>query len=70
METETKPPARLLPVFTAARLERVKARIPLTRLSVETGIPLVYLSQYERGLRNLLPEQEARRRDAIRRLKE
>jgi hypothetical protein len=67
-ETETKAPVRLLSVFTPAREERMRARVPLTALSVETGIPLVYLSQYERGLRNLSPEDEARRRRALRRL--
>jgi hypothetical protein len=69
METKTETPGRRLPVFTRAREERLRARVPLTRLCVETGIPLVYLSGYERGLHKLTPEQVLARRDAIRRLK-
>jgi predicted nucleic acid-binding protein len=70
MESEARSTARLLPRFTRAREERVRARIRLTRLSEETGIPLVTLSEFERGLRKLSAEKRARRSEAIRRLKE
>jgi hypothetical protein len=67
MESETAL-KRPLPVLSSARLERLQARVPLLDLSAATGIPLVVLSEAERGLRELTPAQAERRRNAIERL--
>jgi hypothetical protein len=64
-ETET---VRLLPPLLPARRERLEARISLVILSAASDVPLVVLSEFERGIRQLNPEQESRRRAALARL--
>jgi hypothetical protein len=56
-----------LPTLTSIRLERLKGRLPLQALSTETGISMSRLSMAERGRAALTAEEEARRRDAIKR---
>lgn len=59
---------RRLPALSEARRERLEAQIPLLLLAAESGLSLVLLSEYERGLRPLTPIQELARREAIGRL--
>lgn len=61
---------RPLAALSNLRLERLQARVPLVALSAESGIPLVTLSEAERDIRQLTPEMERQRSDALARLRE
>lgn len=60
---------RLLARLSRMRLQRLRARASIERLSVESGIPAGPLSEAERGLRRLTREQEKRRLAALERLR-
>lgn len=61
---------KLLGRLTKARLERYRARAPLTLLARESGIPVGPLCEYERGIRKLTPEERRRRARALARIAE
>lgn len=51
------------------RLQRLRACASLHRLSRESGIPMGPLSEAERGIRRLRPDEEERRVEALGRLR-
>jgi len=59
---------RRLHPLTDDRLERLRHRVPLIALSVESGIPLSALSLAERGLRPLSSTRSQLRDEALKRL--
>jgi hypothetical protein len=65
MRNTTSRLVRPLPRISTERFERLSARVSLVALSAESGIPFAYLSEFERGLRSLKPEQERARREAL-----
>jgi hypothetical protein len=50
------------------RIERLKSGVPLVVLALESGLAASTLSEAERGIRRLRPEQEEKRRAALGRL--
>ncbi len=56
---------RRLPPANDYRIQRIRARVPLEVLAVRAGIPSASLSRFERGERDLSPEQLARLDDAL-----
>jgi hypothetical protein len=65
VETVSNPALSPLPPLSDARLERLRARVPLVALSARSGVPLTTLSQAERGLRQLSEPQEKAIREAL-----
>lgn len=55
-------------VWNKSRAERLKGGVTLAELSVESGVPHCYLSEFERGIRVLRPEHAQARAEALRRL--
>jgi hypothetical protein len=57
-----------IPRQTPPRRERLEIGVPLTVLAVTAHIPASTLSKFERGLVELTPAEEERRRSALCRL--
>lgn len=69
MKTETVSALKSpLPPLTDARLLRLRARVPLVALAAESGVPLVVISEWERGLREISGAQQEAVRAALGRL--
>jgi transcriptional regulator with XRE-family HTH domain len=50
--------SRALPQLSEARLARLRARVSLLDLASRSGVPLVVISEWERGIRTIGVERE------------
>jgi transcriptional regulator with XRE-family HTH domain len=61
----TKRKHRRLPPLTDFRIRRLKARLPLDVLAVQSGVPSASLSRFERGEHSLSQAQLTRLEKAL-----